>query len=382
VALKFGPSERFWLMVLAVTLLGALSGRHLAKGMLSAALGLFIGTIGDDPIGAVARNTFGLWWLTEGVHLIPLMIGIFAMSRMLEECVEQLRASQTVQGAQAALSAVFSKASEGLSFREYIRTWKEMMIGLGVGSFVGMLPGLGATVGAFLSFSVAKQAFPHKKIGSGVIEGIAAAESGNNATVGPTLIPLLAFGIPGSSTAALIGGALMLQGATPSPRMFELYPVVVYSLFIILFIGNFFNLAIGRFFALLYARLGQLPRNLMVPLIVMMAVIGSYSFQGNPYDVVIMLFFGFVGFVMRLFGIPDAPLVITFLIAPMMEASLRRALLISQGEWFTALFKSPLAISLAVAAVVLTYLSARLQVMERITAAAREEVAAEEAAAP
>jgi putative tricarboxylic transport membrane protein len=372
VALKFGPSERFWLMVLAVTLLGALSGRHLAKGMMSAALGLFVGTIGSDPIGAVSRNTFGIWWLEEGIHLIPMMIGIFAMSRMLEEFVILMRENQTIQSTGRAIAEALTTGTEGLSFREYLRCWKEMSIGLGVGSFVGMLPGLGATAGAFLSYSVAKQAFPEKKIGSGVIEGIAAAEAGNNATVGPTLIPLLAFGIPGSSSAALIGGALMLQGATPSPRMFELYPTVVYSLFIILFIGNFFNLAIGRFFALLYARLGQLPRHLVIPLITMMAVIGSYSFQGNPYDVVIMLVFGFIGFGMRTLGIPDAPLVITFLITPMMEGSLRRALLINQGDWFLALFKSPLAISLFVAGVVLTYLSIRLQVMERISESATE----------
>jgi len=220
------------------------------------------------------------------------MIGIFAMSRMLEECSIHLRENQKVQSAKSAIASIFTTGSEGLSFCEYLSCWREIRIGLGVGSFVGMLTGLGATAGAFLSYSVAKQAFPEKKLGSGVLEGIAAAEAGNNATVGPTLIPLLAFGIPGSSSASLIGGALMLHGATPSPRMFELYPEVVYSLFIILFIGNFFNLAIGRFFALIYARLGQVPRYLVIPLISMMAVIGSYSFQGNPYDVVIMLFLG------------------------------------------------------------------------------------------
>lgn len=370
IALKFGPSERFWLMVLAVTLLGALSGRHLIKGMLSAAIGLFVGTIGSDPISAVPRNTFGLWWLEEGVQLIPLMIGIFAMSRMLEECAVLLRESRTVQSARRAIADILAKGSEGLSFREYLRCWKEMLIGLGVGSFVGMLPGLGATAGAFLSYSVAKQAFPEKEIGSGALEGVAAAESGNNATVGPTLIPLLAFGIPGSSSAALIGGALMLQGATPSPRMFDLYPTVVYSLFIILLIGNIFNLGIGRFFALLYARLGQLPRPIVIPLIIVMAIIGSYSYQGNPYDVVVMLFFGFVGFGMRTLGIPDAPLVISFLITPMMEGSLRRALLISRGNWWEALFKSPLAIGLFASAVILTYLAIRLQVTERISASA------------
>jgi len=365
IALKFGPSERFWLVVLAFALLGALSGSHPTKGLISASLGVFLGTIGTDPVGYVSRMTFGLWWLQDGIHLIPLMIGIFAVSRMLEEAAKLLKESAVTSTAKESISKWIMKRGEGLSFREYIRTWKEMLIGLFVGSFVGMLPGLGATVGAFLSYSVAKQVSPKKKLGTGVLEGVAAAEAGNNATVGPTLIPLLAFGIPGSSTAALIGGALMLQGATPSPRMFELYPVIVYSLFIILLAGNIFNLAIGRLFAGLYARLGELPKPMLIPLILMMAIIGSYSFRGNPYDVIIMLVMGFVGYGLRLLDIPDAPLVITFLITPMMEANLRRALLISQGDWLQAMLHSPLSIGLLISCVILTFLSIKFQVSQR-----------------
>ena len=229
-----------------------------------------------------------------------------------------------------------------------------------------MLPGLGSTVGAFLSYGIAKQAFPHKKIGTGKIEGVAAAEAGNNATVGPTLVPLLAFGIPGSAVAALIGAALMLQGATPGPRMFELFPPIVDSLFIILLIGNVFNLGIGRMFALVYARLGELPAPLLVPIVMLMAVIGAYSYNNNPYDVLIMLCFGLLGYFMRLFKIPEAPLVITFLLAPPAEENLRRGLLINEGDWLAALFHSPLAIGLAVGVVVLTWLSSRVRIMERM----------------
>ena len=374
VALRFGPSERFWLMVLAITLLSALSGKHLAKGLLSAAIGFFVGTIGTDPVGAVSRNTFGIWWLQDGVNLVPLMIGIFAMSRMLEDSIKILKENTAVKSTQGVISTLFSKAGEGLTFREYIGTWKGMLVGLCIGTFVGMLPGLGATVAAFLTFSVVKQMFPKKKLGTGVLEGVAAVESGNNATVGPTLIPLLAFGIPGSSTAALIGGALMLHGATPSPRMFDLFPHVIYALFIILIIGNFFNLGIGRVLAPIYARIGQLPQYLLIPLIVMMAIIGSYAYQGNPNDVTVMLVFGLIGLLMRYFSMPDAPLVVTFLITSMLEGNIRRALLISHGSWLQALFKSPLAIGLFIAAIILTYISVRLQVMERIESAAEAEM--------
>ncbi|MFT5438959.1 MAG: putative tricarboxylic transport membrane protein [Alphaproteobacteria bacterium] len=368
IALKFGPSERFWLMVLAVCLLGALSGAHLAKGMLSAALGLYFGTMGSDPISSVSRNTFELWWLADGVHLIPLVVGIFAMGAMIEKTVELFRESRRAQQLADTVKKLLTVSGEGLTFREYISCWKEMGIGLGVGTFVGMLPGLGSTVGAFLSYGIAKQVFPEKKIGTGRLEGVAAAEAGNNATVGPTLIPLLAFGIPGSAVAALIGAALMLQGATPGPRMFELFPTIIYSLFIILLIGNVFNLGIGRIFAFVYAKLGELPAPLLVPIVMMMAVIGAYSYANNPYDVVIMLCFGMLGYFMRLFKVPEAPLVITFLLAPPAEENLRRGLLINEGDWITTLFHSPLAIGLALGVVVLTYASSRLRIMERMNA--------------
>lgn len=369
-ALNFGPSEKFWLVALAFTLLGSLSGEHVAKGMLSAALGVFLGLIGNDPVGYVPRMTFGLWWLQDGISLIPLMIGVFAVSRMLEQSATIIKSKSITK--KIDLSGLKRGKGPHLGFREFLSCWKEIALGFGVGVLCGSLPGLGATVGAFLAFGLAKQLFPSKKIGSGVIEGIAAAESGNNATVGPTLIPLLAFGIPGSATAALLGGALIMHGATPSPRMFSLYPEVVYALFMLLILGNFFNLGIGKFFASLYARIGLLPKSILIPLIFIMAIIGSYVYRGNPYDVYVMLAMGFMGFWMRTVGIPDGPLVITFLITPMMESNFRKALLISRGDWIQALFPSGVAITLAVAAVVLTILAIKFSPSKRVKQEVKE----------
>lgn len=376
-ALQFGPSERMWLMVVAITLLGTLSGRHLAKGMLSAGIGLFLGTIGTDPVSNVARNTFGQGFLRDGIHLVPLVIGIFAMSQMLEQALELLRRSRTVATARERVGNLFGKNSEGLSFREYLSMWREMGIGLGVGTFVGVLPGLGATVAAFLSYGIAKQAFPQKKIGEGSIYGIAAAEAGNNATVGPTLVPLLAFGIPGSATVALIGAALMLQGITPSPRMFTLHAEVIYALFMILLLGNLVNLGIGRAFAFFYARLSQVPAEVLVPTSIMMAIIGAFAARGDFHDVYMMLAFGLLGFAMRRIGVPEAPLIITFLIAPMLEDNLRRALLINRGDWGSALFASPLAIGLAGFATLLLVVTFRVNVGARIARYGREKAQAE-----
>ena len=335
--------------------------------MFSAALGLYVGTMGSDPIGLVPRNNFGLWWLRDGVPLPPLVIGIFAMSLVFHEMLKP----EILQGAKSKVNRfgeILLSKSEGLKFREYLRCWKEMLIGLGVGSFVGILPGLGATVGAFLSYAIAKQASPGKGIGEGALEGVAAAESGNNATVGPTLVPLLAFGIPGSATTALIGGALIMQGATPSPRMFELFPHVIYALFLILLIGNVANLFVGRFFAGFYAKIGEIPRPFLIPLIGAMAVLGTYAYQTNPYHIYIMLSCGLLGFLFRLLDIPAAPFVITFMVAPLAEANLRKAFLIGGGDWFETLFNSPLSIGLFVLCVVSIYAAARLRINERVKA--------------
>lgn len=367
VALQFGSSEKAWLMLLAITLVGALTGRHLAKGLLSAMLGLFLATIGSDPIGAVPRNTFDLWWLSSGISIAPMVIGLFAMSMVFYEILKP-EVLSSVKDQTKGIATALIRQSEGLKFVEYIKAWKEMLIGLCVGSFVGMLPGLGATVGAFLSYAVAKQVSPHKGIGQGALEGVAAAEAGNNATVGPTLIPLLVFGIPGSTTTALIGGALMMQGATPSPRMFELYPHVVYALFGILLLANIANLGLGRIFAFAYAKLGELPRHYLVPLIGFMSIVGTYYVGQNPYDVVIMLVFGVVGLVFRLARIPEAPLVITFILGPLIETYIRRSYLIGGRDWTAAFFDSWLSIGLCLALVLTLVIAVRLQLSERIAA--------------
>ncbi len=365
VALKFGPAERFWVMVLAITLVGSLAGSHVVKGLFSAAIGLFIGTIGTDPIAYVPRNTFNQWWLGDGIPFPAMLIGVFAMSMVIGELMIS-RTAAKISISSKKLMQSLSNNSDTLTWREFIQCRKEIGIGFGIGSFVGMLPGLGGTAGAFLAYAAARFASPQKNIGSGRLEGVAAAEAGNNATVGPTLVPLLVLGVPGSAAAALIGGALVLQGVTPSPRMFELFPDVIYALFIILIIGNFVNLGFGRAFSFVFAKLGAIPKQILVPLIGIMATVGIYVYEHNPYHVGIMFAFGVLGYLFKITRVPEAPMVITFLLAPLAEENLRRAQLIGGGDLTETLFNSPVSIGISIAAAGSIWFATRIQIYERI----------------
>lgn len=361
IAFKMGPSERFWLMVIALTLLISLGGREMGKGFLAAGIGIFLASIGTDPIGSVPRNTFGQWWLVDGIDLVPLTIGLFAIGNMLYEGALLLAERRAKRGEPILLQGV-GRMSGALTFREYLSCWKEMSIGTVIGTIVGILPGLGSTVGAFVSYAVAQQASPQKRIGTGRIEGVAAAESGNNATVGPALVPLLSFGIPGSTTAALIGGAMIIHGVTPSPRMFEMHADVIYRLFAILIMTNIALLVIGRLISFPYARLGQLPREILVPLVFVLAIVGTYAYEGNLFHVVVLLGAGLLGFLIRIVAIPEGPLVIAFLITPLAEGAFRRALLIHRGDLLEALFPGLLAIFLAGFALLSVLVSLRYRV--------------------
>lgn len=348
-ALLFGPAERFLLLVLAFVLIGTLAGKRPVKGLFGAAIGMLLATVGRDAFSFSSRFTFGFWWLRDGIEIIPFVIGLFAVAQVLEE-ICHFRTFDKIKSFKEIKNhfKVNITGKSGLTFREYLWCWKEMLTGTAIGSLVGLLPGLGATVGAYLSYAVSrnfKRSEKDNKI-TLALKGVAAAESGNNATVGPTLLPLLAFGIPGSVSAALLGSVLILHGTTPSPRMFELYPHVVYSLFLILLLGNVANLFLGRFVSRFYAYIGYLPKSSLLPFIVLMAILGTYVSRNNHYDVIIMLLIGLLGYFLKLIEVPIAPVVMTFILTPMIETTLRRALVLAKGQINVLLFSSSLSIGL------------------------------------
>lgn len=357
VALQFGPTERFLVMLMAFILIGGLSGKNIFKGLISGSIGIILALIGSDPVSLVPRLTFNLWWLRDGIPIIPMIIGLFAVSKMIEELFDIIESKrkkgENKQQDFNIIESLFSKASAKLTWKEYLSCWREMLIGTTVGSIAGMLPGVGSSGGAFLSYGVAKQFSKNKEnIGEGALEGIAAAESGNNATMGPTLIPLLVFGIPGSIGAALIGSALTFQGATPSPRMFELHPTIIYSLFVLLIIANAVNLFVGNIMIRFYSRLGQLPKYILIPFIIMLAIIGTYVVSNNRYDVIIMLVIALMGFLLNLAKFPTAPLVIAFILTPLIERTFRIAIQTSYFD-YRVMFESGLSKVLLIMTVIL-----------------------------
>lgn len=355
IALSFGPGERTALIILAFMLIGTLAHESPVKGMLAAALGMVLGIIGIDPVAQASRLTFGFYWLRDGIDIIPLMIGMFAISTMLLQLTEYTFNGNIKEKA----SDLAAKVSEGLKLHEFRKVIKSIGIGIGIGSVCGVLPGLGSTAASMIGYTIAKRLSPNgHEFGKGSLEGIAAAESSNNATVGPTLIPLLAFGVPGSTPAALIGGALMLKGLTPSPMLFETHASMVTALLLILLLANFVNLILSSIVFPIYARVGQLPQRILIPLVFLLATVGTYAYRSNPYDVLIMFLIGIIGFLMKIYEFPIPPLVLAFILTPLVESSLRRALVISRGNLVEA-FGSPLSLVMLTAAVIVFVLSFR-----------------------
>jgi len=350
VAVAFGPADRFLLFVVAFVLIGFLTGKQIFKGLVSVGLGLILGIIGTDPVSFAARLTFGAWWLSEGLGLMPIIVGVMGFSKILEETasvsVFKEKSNELIKKI-SKIGDLFGKTSSPLSFREFINCWREILMGIGIGSIVGALPALGSTVGGFLSYAVAKRFSPHKEeIGSGSFYGLAAAESGSSAAVGPTLIPLLTLGIPGDAPSALIGGALILKGIAPSPFLFVNFPWIVLTIFTLMMVANLLNFIIGRYIAIFYSRIGQIPKPILMPFILMLPIVGVYSVNKNPYDVFIMITLGILGYILFLVDIPRVPLVIAFILTPMMEENLRKALLMK--NWIQLFFGSPLSIGLTI----------------------------------
>lgn len=322
-ALRFSSPEYFALGLFGLTIIASISGDSLIKGLISGIFGMLLATIGMDPLTAFPRFTFGRVELLNGISFIPVLIGLFAISEALIG-IENVRATTT--------RAI--RASVELLNRVEIRriSWTAVKSAL-IGILIGIIPGAGAEIAAFVAYGEAKRsAKDPTQFGKGVLEGVAAPEAANNGVTGAALIPLLTLGIPGDAVAAVMLGALQIQGVRPGPGLFREYSELIYTLFAGFFIAYIVMLALGLLGARFFAQVLSVPKSILVPVIIILCIVGSYAVNNSLFDVWVMLFFGVIGYFMQKMRFPISPLVLGLILGPMVEAELRRSLLLSQGS--------------------------------------------------
>ena len=334
-SLRFGPPEYFVLSIMGLSSIVTLTKGSMVKGLMSGFLGLVIATVGMDPLSGLMRFTFGSMNLFDGVPFMPALIGLFSVSQILDLTAE----SHIVENLSETISSIKrSKLPKGLG--------PTITKGSIIGIIVGMLPGAGATIAAFISYNFAKQSSKDSDtFGKGNPKGVAASESANNGCVGGSLIPLLTLGIPGNSVAAALMGGLMIQGLIPGPELFSKYGVLTYGFILSLFLANVIFLVLGIYLAPYFARVTSTPNSLLIPGIAILSVIGSYAMNNNLFDVWLMIGFGISGYFLEKGGFSTGALVLGLILGPIAELGFGQSLIMSSGSPLI-FFERPLCIIL------------------------------------
>lgn len=326
IALHFGPAEYFSLAVFGLTIISGISGKSIGKGLLMGVLGLLITTVGVDKISGTTRFTFGVRELWSGITTIPVMVGLFAVSELIVK----------VKNGEAKREQAMHYTAEHLPLKEFFSHTKTLTKSSIIGSLVGAVPGTGASIAAFMSYNEAKRSSKKpEEFGTGCIEGILAPESANNAVTGSAMIPLLTLGIPGDTVTAILIGALMMQGIVPGPRLFVEQSHWVYSVILGLLIVNIFMFLQGKVFIKGFVQVTRVPQKILVPILLVICVIGAYAANNSTFDILIVVAFGIIGYFFQRLGFPLTPMVIALVLGPLAEENMRRALLLSDGNFAT-----------------------------------------------
>lgn len=338
-ALKFGPAEYFWLSIFGLTIIAGASTKSITKGLLSGAIGLMISTIGMDPMLGEARFTFGIPSLLSGVPFTASLIGLFSMSQVLILAEKKIKESG---------SFIDFDDKILLSKKELKQILPTTLRSTVIGNIIGILPGAGASIAAFIGYNEAKRFSKNKEeFGHGSIEGIAGAEAANNAVTGGSLIPTFTLGIPGESVTAVLLGGLLIQGLQPGPDLFTQHGAITYTFFAGFIVVNIFMLILGLTGSKIFAKISRVPDNYLIPIIFSLSVIGSYAIHNQMVDVAIMFVFGFIGYLVNKFELNSASIVLALILGPIGEAGLRRSIILNHGS-ISILFKSPVSIVLII----------------------------------
>jgi len=313
-ALAFGPSHLFWLAILGVTVIGSLESKSVVKGLLSGSIGMWLATIGFDDMLGVKRFVFHSS-LSGGVNIIPALIGLFAIPQVITMFAKG-RFNQDFEHIEV------KKHPIGDAFKEVFRRVRALGIGTITGSIIGLIPGVGGQIAGLVAYDQSKKFSPEKaKFGTGHSEGVIAAEAANNAMVGPSLVPLLTLSIPGSPTAAVLLGGLLIHGIFPGANLFEKYPDVIWPFINSMLIGQILMCIFGIYLASFAARVAQVPKSVMAATVLGLALFGSYAVQQSMGDVYVMAVLGMMMFFLERFGFSAAPLVLGLILGPIAESN-------------------------------------------------------------
>jgi putative tricarboxylic transport membrane protein len=333
IATRFGPFEYFTLILMAMVLIASVSQGSLVKGLISGFLGMLVSMPGVDPSTGAPRLTWDYYMLNSGLKLLPVLIGVFAVSQIIADIIDLNRKTERVE-------------MSGRGLLMSLRDWKDQAFNLirssVIGTWVGILPGVGASIGSVLAYTVAKNmSKTPQKFGRGSAEGIVASEAANNATVGGALIPLIAMGIPGSVIDAILIGALMIHSIQPGPTLFLTNADVVWAMIAACLVSTVQMFVLMTSTVGYISRLMYLPRAMMLPVIMVFCVVGTYALDNTMFDVWVMLGFGVLGFMLERARMPLGPFVIGFVLAPLAEAKLRTGLMMTAGS-LEPMFTRPL----------------------------------------
>jgi putative tricarboxylic transport membrane protein len=333
VAIKFGPPEYFALGIFGLSMVASLGGKSWLKGLISVGFGLLVTTVGIDPISGVGRYVFSIS-LFEGIPLIPVLVGLFAISEVfitLEEMGEGDLPSFKVSGSLPTLKEVF-------------RCKAAMLRGSIIGFIIGVVPGAGKSVASFIAYGEQKRSSKNPELyGTGMLEGVAAPEAANVSVVAGALVPLLALGIPGSAAAAILIGAFTIQGLQPGPLLFVKEPGLVYGIFAALLLGNIVMFLMGILGTPVWTKVVTVPKKILTPIVLAMVIFAAYAESSNPFEMWLALSFGFVGYLLRKYDFPVAPIVLAVVLGEMIETSFRRTLILSEGS-YSLFFTRPFAL--------------------------------------
>lgn len=342
VTIKFGAWEYFTVTLFSLTLIAGLSGKNIIKGIITAILGMMFASVGLAPIDGVERFTFGNIELSSGFAMLSVLVGLYAIS-------EVMKTAGTIQNGEDYIATKVNLKGFGFTLPVFFSQLKNAVRSALIGIGIGILPGIGGGTSNIVSYSIAKNQSKYpEKFGTGIVDGVVASETANNATIGGAMIPLLTLGIPGDTATAMLLGGFMIHGIQPGPLLFESHGDIVYGVFMAMILSSFFML-IWSFGAMrLFIRILKVPKNYLFPIIVVLCSVGAFALDNRVFDAASIVLFGIIGYSLEKLKYPLPPFILGFVLGGTFEQNLRRGLQIGNGNLFD-LFNYPIAILFLVA---------------------------------